>query len=132
MIFNIMNDALNNPYELGKNDCNIVVLKVLDLRAGTIWADTAKYDTIPKGIKQLRKLGFDCTGDIVRDYSDVVEFPIDGDIWIDNDNPLIMGVIFSNRMLGVNTEHNNFKLDPIRKDGVLYRVRKTNNGIDSK
>lgn len=130
-VFDILNDALNTSYELGTNDCNIVVLKVVDLRAGTTWANIAQYDTILNGYKQLKTLGYECTGDIVRELSDEVDLPIDGDIWIDNENPLIMGVIFSNRMLGVNTEHNKFQLIPIRNDGVFYRVRKHNNGWNS-
>lgn len=130
-VFDILNDALNTSYELGTNDCNIVVLKVVDLRAGTTWANIAQYYTILNGYKQLKKLGYECTGDIVRELSDEVDLPIDGDIWIDNENPLIMGVIFSNRMLGVNTEHNKFQLIPIRNDGVFYRVRKHNNGWNS-
>lgn len=130
-LFDILNDALNTPYELGNNDCNIVVLQVVDLRAGTKWANIAQYDTILNGYKQLKILGFESTGDIVREFSDEVELPIDGDIWIDDENPLIMGVIFSNRMLGVNTEHNKFQLNPIRDDGVFYRVRKYNNGWNS-
>lgn len=125
-VFDILNDALNRPYELGNNDCNLVVLKVVDLRAGTTWSEIASYDSILSGYKQLMKLGYESAGDIVREFSDEVELPIDGDIWIDDQNPLIMGVIFSNRMLGVNTEHNKFQLNPIRDDGVFYRVRKHN------
>ncbi|HGK4843934.1 TPA: ornithine carbamoyltransferase [Kluyvera georgiana] len=130
-VFDILNDALNAPYELGNNDCNIVALKIVDLRAGTTWANIAQYDTILDGYKQLKKLGYENTGDIVREFSDEVELPIDGDIWIDDENPLIMGIIFSNRMLGVNIEHNKFQLNPIRDDGVFYRVRKYNNGWNS-
>lgn len=131
ILYDIAHNGLSSPYELGKNDCNIMCLRIVDLRAGTAWADTCQYASIKEGIKQLHDLGFSSTGDIIREYADEVTHPIDGDIWIENDNPLIMGVIFSNRMIGVNTEHNKFQLNPIRNDGVFYRVRKQHNGWNS-
>ncbi|HBA7311513.1 TPA: ornithine carbamoyltransferase, partial [Escherichia coli] len=54
---------------------------------------------------------------------DEVEFIIDGDIWLDEENPLLMGVVFSDRLLGVDEDHTKFNLIPF-KDGKYYRVRK--------
>ncbi|EPQ3345285.1 MULTISPECIES: DUF6950 family protein [Citrobacter freundii complex] len=125
-LYTLIMKAMSTTYSLGSNDCNIMALQVIDLRAGTGWEQVAKYKTIKQGIKQLKELGYISTGDIVREYSDEVTHPIDGDIWIDSENPLIMGVVFSNRLVGVNTEHNEFKLIAIPLDGKFYRVRKYN------
>ncbi|EIU0557064.1 ornithine carbamoyltransferase, partial [Escherichia coli] len=57
-------------------------------------------------------------------YADEVEFIIDGDIWLDEENPLLMGVVFSDRLLGVDEDHTKFNLIPY-KDGKYYRVRKS-------
>lgn len=123
-LFTIMNEAINTEYKYGKNDCNIVSLKVLDLRAGTDYASQANYTTAKGGIKQIQSLGFLTTGELIKSYADQVTHYIDGDIWISTDNPLMMGVVFSNRLLGVNTEHNKFTLIPITNEGEYYRIRK--------
>lgn len=129
-LYEIINNALNTKYGYGTNDCNLVALKVLDLRAGTEWSHTAMYDSVKNGLKQLHELGFSSTADIIKQYSDEVKHVIDGDIWIDKNNPLVMGVIFSGRMLGVDEEHSKFKLIDIARleDGNYYRIRKSKDG----
>lgn len=127
-LFTIVSTALSTEYKLGTNDCNLMCLQVLDLRSGTDYSQIAKYKTIKAGVKQLQSLGFISTGDIIIKYSDPVELPIDGDIWISDDNPLIMGVVHSNRLIGVDEDHTHFKLIAIPRNGKFYRVRKEDNG----
>ncbi|MGA6742505.1 DUF6950 family protein [Escherichia coli] len=126
-VYEICKNALEQPYQYGQNDCNILVLKVLDHRAGTDWAIIADYDSLLSGVKQLNDLGFESTQDIVLQYSDEVTHQIDGDIWLSEDNPLNMGVVISNRMIGIDIddeEHKEFKLIPLPENGKCYRVRK--------
>ena len=129
-LYEIINNALNTEYGYGTNDCNLVALKVLDLRAGTEWSHTAMYDSVKNGLKQLHELGFSSTSEIILQYADEVTHPIDGDIWIAKNNSLVMGVIFSNRMLGVNEDHTKFKLIDIAilEEGKFYRIRKSKDG----
>lgn len=122
-LYDICSTALNTPYEMGSNDCNILCLRVLDLRAGTDWANIAQYSTVLEGYKQLKDLGYNSTQEIILEYADEVEYIIDGDIWLDEENPLLMGVVFSDRLLGVDEDHTKFNLIPF-KDGKYYRVRK--------
>ncbi|EFJ2921977.1 ornithine carbamoyltransferase [Escherichia coli] len=126
-VYEICKNALEQPYQYGQNDCNILVLKVLDHRAGTDWSIIADYDSLLSGVKQLNELGFESTQDIVLQYSDEVTHQIDGDIWLSEDNPLNMGVVISNRMIGIDIddeEHKEFKLIPLPENGKYYRVRK--------
>lgn len=120
----ICQEALDTEYAYGKNDCNIVVLKVVDLLAGTEWVKQCKYKTLRGGFRQHKKLGTESTFDLIKDNLEKVSVLIDGDIFISNDDIHSMGIVISGRLLGVNTEHTEFKLVPIREDGTYYRVRK--------
>lgn len=122
-LYDICSTALSTDYKYGQNDCNILALKILDLKAGTNWSEIAQYDSVLAGYKQLKELGFSSTQDIIREHADLIEFPIDGDIWFD-ENPLIMAVVFSGRLLGVNEDHTQFNLIPMHEAGEYYRVRK--------
>ncbi|HHA1271506.1 TPA: ornithine carbamoyltransferase [Enterobacter mori] len=120
-IIKIIEDALADEYQYGTNDCNIVSLRIIDLIKGTDWSTIASYTTLKEGIKQLNDLGFDSTQDIVIQECKQVTIPIDGDIWLDPDNPLIMAVVVSGRLLGVNEDHTGFKLINKKQNGTYYR-----------
>ncbi|HIF6677117.1 TPA: DUF6950 family protein [Serratia marcescens] len=123
-IVDICQDALNTPYQLGKNDCNILVLKVIDLMCSTEYVKMCKYDTLRKGRNILKKLGVESTFELIEKYLEEVEFPIPGDIWIDDDIT-VMSVYVSNRILVVDEQHTHFELD-FPTDGKFYRVRSSN------
>ncbi|WP_354690955.1 ornithine carbamoyltransferase [Phytobacter sp. RSE-02] len=123
-LMDIIQYAIDNPHKLCDNDCNMTVLKVIDLFAGTTFSDR-KYKTIKAGIKGLNTDGWDHTGQIVQTYCDEVTHTIDGDIWLDSDNPLTMGVVVSGRLLGIDDKHEHFQLIQKPTDGKYYRVRKT-------
>ncbi len=120
-IMSIIETALNSPYEYGTNDCNIVSLRIIDLLCGTSWCDIAKYSTLKEGLKQLQDLGFNSTHEIVIKECKEIEVPIDGDIWVDTNNPLQMGIIVSNRLVCINDDHTAFKLDTKKRYGKYYR-----------
>ena len=117
-------DALANPYSFGTNDCNIVALQVVDTIKGTKWSEVAEYSSLKEGVAQLHELGFNSTQDIIIQECTQVEIPIDGDIWLDPDNPLLMAVVVSGRLLGVNDEHDAFVLINKKKNGTYYRSNK--------
>ena len=120
-IIKIIEDALSSEYQYGTNDCNIVALRIIDLIKSTEWSSIASYKTLRGGIKQLNDLGFDSTQDIVIQECKQVTIPIDGDIWLDPDNPLVMGIVVSGRLLGVNEDHTSFKLINKKNNGTYYR-----------
>jgi len=126
-LMKIIQYSIDNPYQFGDNDCNLIVLRIIDLFAETSLS-IREYTSVKEGIEGLNKEGWNHTGEIVEAYCDEVTHVIDGDIWLDPDNPLIMAVVISGRVLGVNDEHNGFVLQPIPKKGKYYRVRKQDNG----
>ena len=123
-IMNIIQYSHDNPYKFGDNDCNIIVLRLIDLINGTTTLANRKYKSIKAGIAGLKKEGWNHTGEIVEAYCDPVQYAIDGDIWLDPDNPLIMAVVVSGRVLGVNSEHTGFEVQPKPTNGKYYRIRK--------
>ncbi|EOM9564463.1 ornithine carbamoyltransferase [Escherichia coli] len=123
-IMAIIQYSLDNPYKYGDNDCNMIVLRIIDLINGTTSLADREYSSIKEGIAGLNKEGWNHTGEIVEVYCKPVEAVIDGDIWLDPDNPLIMAVVASDRVLGVNQEHDGFELQPKPAKGTYYRVRK--------
>ncbi|MDV2904906.1 ornithine carbamoyltransferase [Phytobacter diazotrophicus] len=122
-IYKIIQGSLDNEYGYGTNDCNLTVLKIIDVIAGTTLANRT-YSNIKEGIAGLKKDGFNNTGEVVEKYCDEVKYTIDGDIWLDPDNPLIMAVVASNRIVAVNEDHTGFVLMPKPTNGKYYRVRK--------
>lgn len=123
-IIKIIQDAIDNPYEFGTNDCNLIVLRMIDLINGTTTLADREYTTVKEGIAGLQKEGWNHTGEIVEAYCDEVQHTIDGDIWLDPDNPLIMALVASGRVLGVNQDHTGFELQPKPTKGKYYRIRK--------
>lgn len=123
-IIKIIQDAIDNPYEFGTNDCNLIVLRMIDLINGTTTLAEREYTTVKEGIAGLNKEGWNHTGEIVEAYCDEVQHTIDGDIWLDPDNPLIMALVASGRVLGVNQDHTGFELQYKPTKGKYYRVRK--------
>ncbi|AZP43006.1 ornithine carbamoyltransferase [Rahnella aquatilis] len=123
-IIKIIQDAIDNPYEFGTNDCNLIVLRMIDLINGTTTLAEREYTTVREGIAGLNKEGWNHTGEIVEAYCDEVQHTIDGDIWLDPDNPLIMALVASGRVLGVNQDHTGFELQYKPTKGKYYRVRK--------
>lgn len=126
-LMKIIQYAIENPYKFGDNDCNIIVLRIIDLFAGTALA-VREYSSIKEGIAGLIKEGWNHTGEIVEAYCNEVIHIIDGDIWLDPENPLIMAVVVSGRVLGVDQDHHGFELHPKPTKGKYFRVRKQKDG----
>jgi len=122
-IVKICQDAIDTPFIQGKNDCNIIVLRLIDLMTGSDWESKCKYKTLAGGLKQLKALGVSTTFELISSVLEEVKHTIDGDIWLDPNDNHTMCIVISGRLLGVNTEHTEFKLVPKRKDGIYYRIR---------
>lgn len=122
-LMDILNFTLEHPHELCTNDCNMLVMRVIDLFAGTTISHR-EYRTIKEGIEGLKNNGWNHTGEIVLQYCNEVTHTIDGDIWLDPENPLIMGVVVSGRFIGCNENHDGFILINKPTEGKYYRVRK--------
>lgn len=122
-VYKLCEDVINTPYEQGTNDCNIIVMRLVDLLSGTEIEKQFKYKTLKGGLKLLKDKGYETTIDVIRNYIDEVKYPIDGDIWADPDNPHTLSIVISDRMLAVNDEHTEFNLVPKRNDGTYYRIR---------
>ncbi|EOY9201550.1 ornithine carbamoyltransferase, partial [Serratia marcescens] len=100
-------------------------LKIIDLMCSTEYVKMCKYDTLRKGRNILKKLGVESTFELIEQYIEEVEFPIPGDIWVDDYESSIMSVYISNRILVVDEQHTHFELD-FPTDGKFYRVRSSN------
>lgn len=124
-IVKICQDAIDTPYQYGRNDCNSTVLQMVDLIAGTDLQRNCTYKTFKGGLRKLKELGFESTLEMISEYVDEVQITIDGDIWVDPINPHTICIVISNRLLGVNNEHTEFNLVPKRNDGTYYRIRKS-------
>ncbi|QUG75857.1 ornithine carbamoyltransferase [Erwinia sp. E602] len=125
LIMEILFYSMDTPYEFGVNDCNLQAMKITDLFLGTEYSKV-QYSTVKEGIEKYQELGFKCPSEIVLKHGVEVSPRqlLDGDIWISDENPLIMAVVASDRILGVDEEHNNFKLERKPEDGKFYRIRK--------
>lgn len=53
-IMNIIQYAIDNPYQFGDNDCNIIVLRIIDLINGTTHLANREYTSIQEGIAGLK------------------------------------------------------------------------------
>lgn len=128
-LINILNEALDNPYEIGKNDCNLIVLKWIDLFCGTDYMSTANlgYDNVKDGLKLFQSIGFAGIEELIKQHADVVEVtaPILGDIWVASTG-LNVTVFQHNAHIAVLEDHTGFYMnkEAITEDGKFYRLRK--------
>lgn len=128
-LINILNEALDNPYEIGRNDCNLIVLKWIDLFCGTDYMSTANlgYDNVKDGLKLFQSIGFSGIEELIQQHADVVEVtvPILGDIWISSTG-LNTTVFQHNAWICVNADHTGFYMNKaaITENGKYYRLRK--------
>lgn len=49
-IMNVIQYAIDNPYQFGDNDCNIIVLRIIDLINGTTQLANREYTSVQEGI----------------------------------------------------------------------------------
>lgn len=121
----IVDQTVQEPYLIGTNDCNILVLKTLDLLCDTDYTSKAlgKYTSIKEGLKIFKDNGFSGLEDLVLKYCEVVDSPIFGDIYVDGINA---SVFLHGSYVQIDHEHHVFNNTRIPKDltGKIYRIRK--------
>lgn len=62
-LMKIIQYSIDNPYKYGDNDCNLIVLRIIDLFTGSTLANR-NYTSVKEGIAGLKKEGWDHTGQI--------------------------------------------------------------------
>lgn len=122
-IIKITEEAISTPYQIGKNDCNIIVLKLLDSVCGTEYQNLAidQYTSITAGKKLFKANGFKNLEDIVSRHCVLVDTPIYGDIYIDGLNA---SIFLHGSYIEVDHELHKFKSVqvPAELTGKIYRI----------
>lgn len=120
-------EVLSKPYELGSNDCNIIVVKAIDILCDTNYTPIAygKYSTVKDGLQIFKDNGFECLEHLVSKHGVITAFPVIGDIMIDNLNA---SIVLNDCVLAVNHTTKNFEVKRLSefKDKVFYKIKKDN------
>jgi len=118
-------DVLSKPYELGTNDCNIIVVKAIDILCDTAYTPIAygQYTTVKDGLQIFQDNGFEDLEDLVSKHGSVTEFPVIGDIMIDNLNA---SIVLNDCVLAVNHTTKQFEVKRLSdfRDKVFYTIKK--------
>ncbi len=121
----IVDQTVQESYLIGTNDCNILVLKTLDLLCDTDYTIKAlgKYTSIKEGIQIFKDNGFSGLEDLVLKHCEVVDSPIFGDIYVDGINA---SVFLHGSYVQIDHERHVFNNTRIPKEltGKIYRIRK--------
>lgn len=124
-IVEITDETISKQYEIGSNDCNILILRHLDTMTGSNYAVLAigQYTTIKDGYKLFKKNGFANIEDVVKTHCTEVDVPIFGDIYI---NGINASIVLNGTYLQVDHNNNTFSNVPLPKDleGTFYRINK--------
>lgn len=119
--------VLNSPFERGINDCNLMVLELIDLRCGTEYHKIGygNYSTLKEGYALYQSIGMRNLTSIVEKHCEEVSTPIFGDIaMVGNSHGGI--VTQTGRVLVLNSEGTEFVIGEIKElEGIrFYRPRK--------
>lgn len=118
-------EVLSKPYELGSNDCNIIVVKAIDILCDTEYTPIAygMYSNVKDGMKIFKDNGFEDLEDLVSKHGTVTDFPVIGDIMIDNLNA---SIVLNDVVLAVNHTTKQFEVKRLSefRDKVFYTVKK--------
>jgi len=116
-------EVLSKPYELGTNDCNIIVVRAIDILCDTEYTPIAygKYSTVKDGLKIFTDNGFDDLEALVATHGVITKLPVIGDIMIDNLNA---SIVLNEVVLAVNHNTKQFEIKRLSdfKDKVFYRI----------
>lgn len=117
--------VLSTPYELGTNDCNIIVVKAIDILCDTEYTPIAygEYSSVKEGMEIFKANGFDDLEALVMKHGVITEFPVMGDIMIDNLNA---SIVLNDVVLSVNHQTKQFEVRRLTDfmDKVFYKIGK--------
>jgi len=116
--------VLSKPYELGTNDCNIIVVRAIDILCDTEYTSIAygKYTTVKDGLQIFKDKGFEDLEDLVSKHGTITEFPVIGDIMIDNINA---SIVLNDCVLAVNHTTKQFEVKRLSefRNKVFYTIK---------
>lgn len=123
-LIRIAENAIEQEYELGKNDCNLMVLEWIDTLCGTDYMSVGlgKYSTIQEGIELFKSIGFSGLEELVQNHGTVTEFPIIGDVLIDHINA---SVVLNGTYVSLNHDSMKFeiqRLENAKANTKYYRI----------
>lgn len=122
-IHNIAQECISTQFELGQNDCNILVLKVIDQVCGTNYTDLAigKYKTIKAGQKLFTKHELGSLEDICKQHGVQVDTPVFGDIMV---NDIHGSVVLDGKYIALNNDSTGFNVAalPWIHNWKFYRI----------
>jgi len=128
-IHNTAHACISTQFELGQNDCNILVLKVIDQVCGTNYTDLAigKYKTIKAGQKLFTKHELGSLEDICKLHGVQVDTPVFGDIMV---NGIHGSVVLDGKYIALNNDSTGFNVAvlPWISDWKYYRITPANGG----
>lgn len=117
-------EVLSKSYELGTNDCNIIVVRAIDILCDTEYTSIAygKYTTVKDGLQIFKDNGFEDLEDLVSKYGTITEFPVIGDIMIDNINA---SIVLNDCVLAVNHTTKQFEVKRLSefRNKVFYTIK---------
>jgi len=128
-IHNIAQECISTDFALGQNDCNILVLKVIDQVCGTNYTDLAigKYKTIKAGQKLFTKHELGSLEDICKRHGQEVDTPVFGDIMIYG---MHGSVVLDGKYLALNDDSTGFNVAvlPWLHNWKFYRITPAEGG----
>jgi len=128
-IHNIAQECISTDFALGQNDCNILVLKVIDQVCGTNYTDLAigKYKTIKAGQKLFTKHDLGSLEEICKRHGHEVDTPVFGDIII---NGMHGSVVLDGKYLALNDDSTGFSIAvlPWLHNWKFYRITPAEGG----
>lgn len=123
-ILALAEEVLSTQYELGTNDCNIFVVRAIDILCDTEYAPIAygKYSTVQDGLKIFTDNGFDDLEALVATHGVITEYPVIGDVMIDNLNA---SIVLNDVILAVNHTTKQFEVKRLTefRDKVFYVLK---------
>jgi hypothetical protein len=128
-IHNIAQGCISTDFALGQNDCNILVLKVIDQVCGTNYTELAigKYKTIKAGQKLFTKHELGSLEEICKRHGQEVDTPVFGDIMI---NGMHGSVVLDGKYLALNDDSTGFSIAvlPWLHNWKFYRITPAEGG----
>lgn len=122
-IHNIAQECISTEFQLGQNDCNILVLKVIDQVCGTNYTDLAfgKYKTIKAGQKLFTKHELGSLEEICKQHGVQVDTPVFGDIMV---NGIHGSVVLDGKYIALNNDNTGFNVAvlPWLHNWTFYRI----------
>ncbi|UYM56776.1 DUF6950 family protein [Leclercia adecarboxylata] len=128
-IHNIAQECISTEFQLGQNDCNILVLKVIDQVCGTSYTDLAfgKYKTIKAGLKLFTKHELGSLEEICKQHGVQVDTPVFGDIMV---NGIHGSVVLDGKYIALNNDSTGFNVAvlPWIHNWKFYRITPAEGG----